>query len=150
MEQSISFITTIELRGLTFLSIRSKSRLLGLSHLGFEILQTYNILFLSTWRSRKIAQRLGINIPSLESFDPLFIHPQLFEAPRVEEFALFKERIHILQARLANFRPEKWSDLFKSGYSEPIWRGMVWFMIVIVFLLFSSIVATVLVNVLQH
>jgi hypothetical protein len=66
----------------------------------------------------------------------------------VEEFNLFKERLILLQSRLANYKPEHWKDLFKASYAEPIWRGIVWFMITIVLLVFASIVATVLVNVL--
>ena len=124
------------------------SSLLGLSHLGFEILQTYNLLFLSNWRSRRIAQRLGINISSLEQFGSIFIHQQLFDAPRVNEFLLFRDRLCLFQHRLATFRPERLGDIFKGGYAEPIWRGVVWFMITLVMLVLTSILATVLVNVL--
>src|SRR5204863_6821858 len=112
---------------------------LGLSHLGFEIIQTYNLLFLSNWRSRRIAQRLGINISSLEQFDSIFIHQYLFEAPRVDKFLLFRDRLCLFQHRLATFRPERWGDIFKGGYADPIWRGIVWFMITIVMLVLASI-----------
>ena len=124
--------------------------LLGLSHLGFEILQTYNLLFLSNWRSRRIAQRLGINISSLEKFESIFIHQQLFDAPRVNEFLVFRDRLCLFQHRLATFRPERWGDIFKGAYAEPIWSGVVWFMITIVMLVVTSIIATILVNVLVH
>jgi len=128
----------------------SYRRLFGLSHLGFEILQTYNILFFSNWRSRRIAQRLELNISSIEQFDPMFLHPHIFEAPRVNDLRLFRCRLCLLQHRLATFRPEHWGDLLKGGYMEPLWPGVVWFMIIIVLLVLSSIIATVLVNVLLH
>ena len=148
--RDISSTITIESDGLYPSSRISYRRLLGLSHLGFEILQTYNILFFSNWRSRRIAQRLGLNVSSIEQFDPMFLHPHIFEAPRVHDLRLFRCRLCLLQHRLATFRPEHWGDLFKGGYMEPLWPGVVWFMIIIVLLVLSSIIATVLVNVLAH
>jgi hypothetical protein len=125
-------------------------RLLGISHLGFEILQTYNLLF-STPRSQKIAKRLTINTHTTETFDTLFTHQHIFtSAPRVDEFTLFKDRICMLQHRLATFRPEKWKDVFTGGYAQPIWRGVVWFMVTIIVLVMASIIATVLVNALAR
>jgi hypothetical protein len=122
------------------------SSLLGLSHLGFEILQTYNLLF-SSPRSQKIAKRLTINRPANDPFDALFTHQHIFTlTPRLDEYLLFKDRICIFQHRLATFRPEKWKDVFTGGYAQPIWRGVVWFMVTIVTLVIASIVATVLVN----
>jgi len=125
-----------------------RSRALGLSHLGFELLQSYNLLFLGNQRSRRIARRLGINVSSLEEFDPILVHRQIFDAPRVDGFVLFKERLRLLQQRLAGFRPERWMDFFRGGYAEPIWRGAVWFMMTITLLVTASIIATILVNVL--
>ena len=99
--------------------------LLGLSHLGFEILQTYNLLFLSNWRSRRIAQRLGINISSLEQFDSIFIHQKLFDAPRVNEFLLFG-----IDYAFSNIDSLLF-DLNDGGiYSREVMRnqfGVVWF-----------------------
>ena len=78
----------------------------------------------------------------------MFLHPHIFEAPRIEDLMLFRERLCLLQHRLATFRPEHWRDVFKGGYEEPLWRGVAWFMITIVMLVLASIIATVLVNVL--
>jgi len=103
---------------------------------------------MSNWRSRRIAQRLGINLCSIEQFDSIFLHRQIFDVPRVDEFLLFRDRLCLLQHRLARFRPERWKDVFKGGYAQPVWRGVVWFMITIVTLVIASIVATILVNVL--
>jgi len=115
--------------------------------MGFEILQTYNSLFLSNWRSREIARRLGVNIGSLEQFASIFLHRQIFEAPHVNEFLLFKGRLLALQHRLATFRPERLSDVFKGGYAETIVQGVVWFMITLVLLVLASIIATIVVNI---
>lgn len=122
-------------------------RSLGLAHMGFEILQSYNSLFLSNWRSREIAVRLGINIASLELFSSIFLHRQIFDAPHVNEFLLFRGRLIALQRRLATFRPERFTDVFKGGYAEPIVQGVVWFMITLVLLVLGSIIATIVVNV---
>ncbi len=79
------------------------TRLLGLSHLGLEILQTYNLLFLYNPRSRKIAQRLDINISSIEQFDPIFLHRQIFDALRVEDFLLFRVDYVVFNIDLLHF-----------------------------------------------
>ena len=78
----------------------------------------------------------------------MFLHPHIFDTPRVEDLVLFRGRLCLLQHRLATFRPEHWKDVFKGGYAEPLWRGAVWFMITIVMLVLGSIIATILVNVL--
>jgi len=130
--------------------MRSDVRLIGLSRLGFEILQTYNLLFLSNPRSQKIAKRLGIDVLTVEKFDSVFVHRQLFEAPRAEEFFLFKDRLCLLQHRLVIFKPESWYDFIKGGYAEPIWTGVAWFMMTIILLVMASIIATVLVTVLTR
>jgi len=78
----------------------------------------------------------------------MFLHPHIFDAPRVDDLKLFRGRLCLLQHRLATFRPEQWGDVLKGGYMEPLWRGVVWFMITIVLLVLASIIATVLVNVL--
>jgi hypothetical protein len=122
-------------------------RSLGLSHMGFEILQSYNSLFLSNWRSREIAVRLGVNIASLELFGSIFLHRQIFDATHVNEFLLFRGRLIALQRRLATFRPERLMDVFKGGYAEPIVQGVVWFMITLVLLVLGSIIATIVVNI---
>jgi hypothetical protein len=68
----------------------------------------------------------------------------------VDEFLLFRERLSLLQHRLATFRPERWTDVLKGGYADPIWRGVVSFMVTIVVLVIASIIATVIVGVLAH
>jgi hypothetical protein len=40
--------------------------------------------------------------------------------------------------------------VFKGGYADPIWRGVVSFMVTIVVLVIASIVATIIVGVLTH
>src|SRR4051794_35415153 len=133
MARDISFTSIIVSGGhfpslLLFLNffLTDVIRLLGISRLGFEILQTYNLLF-STPKSQKIAKRLTINTTTTQTFDILFTHQHIFtSAPRVDEFVLFKDRICMLQHRLATFRPEKWKDVFTGSYAQPIWRGVVW------------------------
>lgn len=144
------FISIIVSDGESIRNLHLTARAVGVSRLGFEILQTYNLLFLSNARSRKIAKRLGINIRTVEQFDSVFVHRQLFEAPRAEEFFLFRNRLCLLQHRLATFKPEKWYDFFNGGYAQPIWNGIAWFMITIVLLVIGSIIATVLVTVLTR
>src|SRR5271154_6641395 len=126
MGQDTWSTTTIASDGIFKERLRSDYRALGLSHLGFELLQSYNLLFLGNQRSRRIARRLGINVSSLEEFDPILVHRQIFDAPRIDGFVLFKDRLCLLQQRLARFRPERWMDFFRGGYAEPIWRGAVW------------------------
>jgi len=128
----------------------SLPRPIGLSRLGLELLQTYNLLFLSNSRSRKIAKRLRIDIGTVEQFDSIYVHRQLFEAPRTEEFYIFKDRLCLLQHRLANFKPERWSDFFRGGYAQPAWTGMAWAMTTVVLLLLATIIAVILSTVLTR
>jgi hypothetical protein len=121
-----------------------------LSRLGFEIYQTYNLLFLANGRSRKVARRLDVDTQTVEQFDSIYTNRQLFEAPRFDEFYLFKDRIGLLQHRLATYKPEKFTDLFRGGYAQPLWVGVAWFMTTIILLVIASIIATVLATVLTR
>jgi hypothetical protein len=121
-----------------------------LSHLGIEIIQTYSLLFLSSIKSRRVAQRLDIDLSVVEQFDSLFVSTQLFEPPRARDFILFNERVTLLQHRLATFKPERWTDLWKGWYAQPIWSGMLWFMVTIIALLVGGSIATVLATVLTR
>jgi hypothetical protein len=123
-----------------------------MSRLAFEILQSYNTIFLGNIRSRKIGRRLGINISSIQVFDPIFPHHQIFaDAPRADDFSLLRERLCLLQHRLATFRPQRWRDLLKGGgYAQPIVAGAVWFMTTVIVLVIASIVATILVTALTR
>lgn len=130
-------------------ALRSYGRMLGISHLGLKSFKHI------TWYSCPTGDLLvshnvsaSISLLPNNSTPNFFLHRQIFDVPWVEEFPLFRDRLCLLQHRLAKFRPERWRVVFTGGYAQPVYRGVVWFIITVVTLVLASIVATILVNVL--
>jgi hypothetical protein len=83
-----------------------------------ELWKTYLLLFGRNDSSLRIAQTLGVNISFLRAcryhIFPTNVPVQL------EDFPFFQHRLHLIQQKMDEWRPQRVKDLWIRGYRDPL------------------------------
>ena len=113
-----------------------------ISLLGLEIARSHALLFLQqpSPRTRHLTEYLHLDLERVrlnEQVQPYDFKTIFYDAlewgniPRLEDFNLLRPRLHELQREMNEWRPQRFGDLFKRGYKDPLtWYGF-WFAVTV-------------------